>query len=98
MLAGTGSGDAGIELAGKQHNGADQIFNLLLSDRAGAEDGEWLGGEVEDGGFDADGAGAAIEDEIDGIAKFIADMLGAGGADAGGAIGAGGGEGAVEFF
>lgn len=89
-----GEGIAGCAFEGLDVT--DDGGELFGGDGAGPEDGRGGAGEVEDGGFDADVAGSAVEDEVDGVAEFIVDMSSGGGADAGGAVGAGSGDGSIE--
>jgi len=94
-----------LELAGAERalidgggalDGADEGLQLFEGDATGAQEDRVFAGEIEDGGFEADGAGAAVEDEGDGIAELEMDGLGIGGADAAEAVRARGGEGTAE--
>ena len=58
--------------------------------------GDWLGSS--DGGFEADGGGAAVEDGVDAVVEVFEDVGGGGGAGAAEAVGAGGGDGDAGGF
>ena len=57
-----------------------------------------MGGGVEDGGFDADGGGAAVEDGVDAVVEVVEDVCGGGGAGVAEAVGAGRGDGKAGGF
>ncbi len=73
--------------------GAGDGFEHLGGDGAGAVDEHRGLGRIEDGGFDADGGGAAVEDGVDAVVEVFEDVSGGGGAGASEAVGAGGGDG-----
>ena len=64
-----------------EHGDAEGLFELCAGDCAGAKDAGARGlAEVNDGGFETDRAGAAVEDVADFIAEAVAHVLGGGGA------------------
>ena len=78
-----------------RHNGrlpAGTRPQLLERNAAGPEDGRRVRQAVDDGALDADGAGAAVEDERDAPGEVVLDVLGGGGRGPGGGVGGGGGE------
>ena len=80
----------GIGSGGKR---ANYSFDLQARDASGAKQ-DWLWpGERENGGFDADVAGAAVQDIVHVRAQAPADVVGGGGRELREAVGAGGGEG-----
>jgi hypothetical protein len=89
----TGGLDAG-GAGGKLDRG--ECGELLRGDGTDAEDDEGAIADGDDGGLDAEGAWAAIEDEGDAAIELLKDVGGSGGGDAAEAIGAGGGDGLAE--
>lgn len=83
--------------AGTGFNGSDYGFNLGLGDHAWAQDfGRWAGGQREDGTFDPDSARSTVENEVDAVAKSVADVVGSGGGNMGESVGAGSGQGELD--
>lgn len=72
---------------------ASDCFDLLQTDGAGAVDDHGRLGDVEDGGFEADGAGTCVDYGSDAGVEVGEDVFGAGGADVPEAVGAGGRDG-----
>ena len=64
-------------------------FDLRGGDDAGAQQRGLVAGYIDDGGFDADVAGAAVENAIHRVAKFLPHVFGGGGGYAPEAIGGG---------
>ena len=68
---------------------AQDGLQLLQGQSAGAQEPGGLAGEVQDGGFHAHGAWAAVHDAVNATVHVLPDVLGAGAAGAAGAVGAG---------
>lgn len=71
-------------------------FEVLAGHSAGPEDGRGLACDVDDGRLDADAAGTAVQDEVDGIAELRPDVVSRGGADRAEAVGGRGGDTSAE--
>jgi len=98
---GGAGGDGAVEDFDTAVVWADDFAEHFEGDAAGAQEGDVVGADIDDGGFDADfatvlGGFAAVEDEGDAAVEFGVDVRGAGGGDEAGAVGARGGDGAVE--
>jgi hypothetical protein len=72
-------------------DGTEEGFELLARDSSGTEKDGIGSGQGEDGGLDADGAGASVQDEVDFGAEALADVVGGGRREFGEVVGAGGG-------
>ena len=82
----------------EERDGAGDGFEHGGGDGSGAvEDHRRLVG-IEDGGFDADGCGASVEDGVDAVVEVFEDVGGGGWAGASEAVGAGGGDGQAGGF
>ena len=91
-------GRGGMLGGGGGFEGPEQLLKPLAANAARAQNRGSGGSQVDHGGFDSDAAVAAVQDQIDIVAQIAPDMLGGGGADAVGSVGAGGGDGAGEFL
>ncbi len=69
---------------------AGGLVEIFDGDAAEAEDFDLVVVGADDGGFDADLAGAAVEDVVDAVAELVFDVLSGRGADATEEVGAGG--------
>ena len=78
---------------GVEADAAEEFLEHFARDGAGAQDGRGRLGAVDDGGFDAVTAGAAVEDEGDAPLHVAQDGGGGRGARAAGDVGGGGGDG-----
>jgi hypothetical protein len=87
---------AGARLGSRDRTAADDGGDGFGGDRAGAQDFRGAAGEVEDGGFDADPAGPAVQHQGHALTQFLAHVLGGGGTDAAEAVGRGGGDAGAE--
>jgi hypothetical protein len=56
-------------------------FEVLTRHPARSQDARHLARDVDDGRLDADLAGAAVQDEVDGVTELRPDVAGGGGAD-----------------
>ncbi len=86
---------AGIIGGANDFDGAEECFEILERESAGAKEAG-LVGELKDGGFDSDRTRASIEDVINAVAELIGDMPGGGGTDASEEVGAGSGNGEIR--
>ena len=78
---------------GFEHGGGDGAG--AVEDDMGPVGGRF---QTDDGGFDADGGGASVEDGVDAVVEVFEDMRDCGGADAAEAVGAGSRDGEAGGF
>lgn len=78
---------------GVEADAAEEFLEHFARDGAGAQDGRGRLGAVDDGGFDAEAAGAAVEDEGDAPLHVAQDGGGGRGARTAGDVGGGSGDG-----
>ncbi|CAG7658076.1 hypothetical protein SBRY_90139 [Actinacidiphila bryophytorum] len=71
-------------------------FEVLARDPAGPQDARGIARDIDDGRLHADCAGAAVQDEVDGITELRMDVVGGGRADGAEAVGRRGGDTAAE--